>query len=52
MKRTPLAAMLTLLAAAAATVAMAGCGDKSTSTPTKSGTTSTLHKQPSHAPAY
>jgi hypothetical protein len=52
MRRTPLAAMLTLLAVAAATVAIAGCGGKSTGTPTKSGTTSTTHKQPSHAPAY
>jgi hypothetical protein len=52
MKRTPLAAMLTLLAAIAATVAVAGCGGKSTPTPTKSPTPSTTHKQPSHAPAY
>jgi nitrous oxide reductase accessory protein NosL len=56
MRRTPLAAMLTLLAAVAATVVLAGCGGKSTgtstSTPTKSSTTSTTHKQPSHAPAY
>ncbi len=52
MRHTPLGAMLTLLAAVAATVAIAGCGGKSTSTPTKSGTTSSTHKQPSHAPAY
>jgi hypothetical protein len=39
--------MLTLLAVAA-TVAMAGCGGKSTSTPHTTGS----GKQPSHAPAY
>jgi uncharacterized lipoprotein YehR (DUF1307 family) len=52
MRRAPLAAMLTLLAVLAATVAIAGCGDKSTSTSTSTSTTSTTHKQPSHAPAY
>jgi hypothetical protein len=52
MRRAPLAAMLTLLAAFAATVAIAGCGGKSTGTPANSSTTSTTHKQPSHAPAY
>jgi ABC-type glycerol-3-phosphate transport system substrate-binding protein len=43
--------MLTLLAAMATAVAMAGCGGKSASAPTKSSTPST-HKQPSRPPAY
>ncbi len=44
MKRTSLAAMLTLLAVLAATLAVAGCGGKTTSSSTStqtSGTTST-----------
>ncbi len=52
MRRTPLAAMLTLLAVLAAAVAIAGCGGKSTGTSRNSNPTSTTHKQPSHAPAY
>ena len=55
MKRTPLAAMLTLLAAAAVAVALAGCGGKgSTTSSTSSTTTSTsgAHKPPSKAPGY
>jgi hypothetical protein len=47
MRRKPLAAMLTLAVAAAATVAVAGCGGKASS----SGTPTT-HKPPSHAPGY
>jgi ABC-type glycerol-3-phosphate transport system substrate-binding protein len=35
--------MLTLLAAMVAAVAVAGCGGKSTSTPTRGGTTSTTN---------
>jgi ABC-type glycerol-3-phosphate transport system substrate-binding protein len=53
MRRTPLVAMLTLLAILAATLAFAGCGGKSSSGPAKSTTTSTgTQKQPSHPPAY
>jgi hypothetical protein len=53
MRRTPLAAMLTLLAVAAATLAFSGCGSKSSGAPAKGATTSTgTQKQPSHPPAY
>jgi hypothetical protein len=60
MKRTSLAAMLTLVVAIAATLAVAGCGGKATSpshsTPTNGGSTSTsptgAGKQPSRPPAY
>ena len=64
MKRAPLAAMLTLLATFAATLAVAGCGGKTTSgshsTPTNGATTSTTmgtgstttRKLPSKPPAY
>jgi hypothetical protein len=46
--RKALAAMLTLVAFAAATAAVTGCGGKSSS----GTTTPTTHKQPSHAPGY
>jgi hypothetical protein len=58
MKRTPLTAMLTILAVLASTVAVAGCEGKSSgstakpttsSNPTTSPTTSTKHKS---KPAY
>jgi len=51
MKRTPLTAMLTLSAAVAATFAIAGCGGKSSTSESTSGTTSTVHKH-SSKPAY
>ncbi len=58
MKRTPLTAMLTLLAVLASTLAVAGCGSKSpsstakpatSSNPTTTPSTSTKHKS---KPAY
>jgi hypothetical protein len=49
--RKALAAMLTLVAFAAATAAVTGCGGKSSGTTSKPATTTT-HKQPSHAPGY
>jgi hypothetical protein len=58
MKRTSLAAMLTLLAVFAATLTVAGCGGKTTSSSTStqtSGTTSTSGTAPhkhSTKPAY
>ncbi len=58
MKRTSLAAMLTLLAVLAATLVVAGCGGKTTSGSTStqtSGTTSTSGPAPhkhSTKPAY
>jgi hypothetical protein len=58
MKRTSLAAMLTLLAVLAATLAVAGCGGKTTSGSTStqtSGATSTTSTAPhkhSTKPAY
>jgi ABC-type glycerol-3-phosphate transport system substrate-binding protein len=63
MKRTPLTAMLTLVAVIATTVAMAGCGGKATSgshpettnvgpTSTTSTTTTGKRKLPSKAPSY
>ena len=58
MRRTSLAAMLTLLAVFAATLAVAGCGGKSTNTSNStstSGTTSTTGTAPhkhSTKPAY
>ncbi len=58
MKRTPLAAMLTLVAALATSVAVGGCGSKAASSssakPTTSSTpttTTTTHKH-SSKPAY
>jgi hypothetical protein len=52
-RRTLLSAMLTLVAAAAAAVAMAGCGGKAGAGETTKGATTTgVHKQPSHPPAY
>ncbi|MFZ1153460.1 MAG: hypothetical protein WAN93_01005 [Solirubrobacteraceae bacterium] len=52
MKRTSLAAMLTLLAVLAATVVLAGCGGKTSSSQTQTtGTTSGAHKH-STKPAY
>ncbi len=50
MKRTPLTAMLTLLAVLATTFAVAGCGGKSSSSGSKS-TTTTTHGHPSK-PSY
>jgi ABC-type glycerol-3-phosphate transport system substrate-binding protein len=52
MRRTPLRAMLTVVAVLAAAAAIAGCGNKSTGKATSPGTTGTTHKQPSRAPAY
>jgi ABC-type glycerol-3-phosphate transport system substrate-binding protein len=56
MKRTPLTAMLTLVAVLASTLAVAGCGGKSggssTAKPATSGTpTTATHKHKSN-PAY
>jgi hypothetical protein len=48
MKRTPLTAMLTLVAVLASTFAVAGCGGKGGSSSTKS-TTTTGHKHKSEA---
>jgi len=45
-------AMLTLVAAVAVTVSLAGCGGKSSGAPTSKGTTGTTQKKPSKAPAY
>lgn len=56
MRKRTLTAMLTLLASGAAIVALAGCGGKSGSShseTTNGGTTTSgVHKQPSHPPAY
>jgi hypothetical protein len=52
MKRTPLTAMLTILAIVAGTMAIAGCGGKSSgsgSEPAQTTTTSHKHKS---KPAY
>jgi hypothetical protein len=51
MKRTPLTAMLTLVAVLASTVAVAGCGGKSGSSTPKSTTPTKTHKH-SSKPAY
>lgn len=53
--RTLLTAMLTLLAIAAATLVVAGCGGKSSGEKTQSQTTkgaTTTRKLPSKAPSY
>jgi hypothetical protein len=55
MRRTPLTAMLTLAAALAATVAMAGCGGKEASSSTTKPATSPAPTAPhkhSTKPAY
>jgi len=62
MKRTSLAAMLTLLATISATLAVAGCGGKSSTTGSSQTTpasststttpTTTTHKKPAKAPGY
>ncbi len=58
MRRTSLAAMLTLLAVLAATLAVAGCGGKTSSSQTSSsqtqstGTTTTGAHKHSTKPAY
>ncbi len=49
MRRAPWAAMLTLLATLAATLAVAGCGGKTSSTPT---TGTATHKPAAKAPGY
>jgi ABC-type glycerol-3-phosphate transport system substrate-binding protein len=56
MKRKPLTAMLTLLAVLASTVVVAGCGGKSSSTPSQSKspttTETTGHGKQKTKPAY
>jgi hypothetical protein len=58
MKRTSLAAMLTLLAVLAVTLAVAGCGGKTSSSQTRTtgttttGTTTTAPHKHSTKPAY
>jgi predicted small lipoprotein YifL len=52
MKRTPLTAMLTLLAVLATTLAVAGCGSKGGSSSSKSTTTPATGHKHSSKPAY
>lgn len=57
MRRTPLAAMLTMLAAVLAAFALAGCGgkessgSKATSTSTSTSSTPGVHKKPPSEPS-
>jgi predicted small lipoprotein YifL len=52
MKRTPLTAMLTLLAVLATTFAVAGCGSKGGGSSSKSTSTPTTTHKHSSKPAY
>ena len=54
MRRTPLTAMLTIVAALAATLVVAGCGGKGTSSskPSSTGTAPTTTHKHSTKPAY
>lgn len=52
MRRTSLAAMLTLLGAIAASLTLAACGGKSTSTSTSKSTSTPAHKHKTNSKGY